>query len=125
MKAKTASQPRMDTDGHGWERLDTNCTNSHEFLARQFVSICTMPQNVCRLRKFLVTRVSNRKDTKSAKTELLSPFLCALRVFAVDSDASNLVAAPLLCAIRVSPLLPSVSIRVHPWFPVFQLPNLA
>src|SRR5437773_491867 len=33
-----------------------------------------MPQNVCRLRKFLVTRISNRKDTKSAKTELLSPF---------------------------------------------------
>src|SRR5258706_6207911 len=113
MKAKTAIKPRMHTDEHGWETVDTNFTNSHEFLAREFVLICTtMPQNVCRLRKFLVTRISNRKDTKSAKTELLSPFLCALRVFAVDSDASNLVSAPLLHLIRSCPVVPSVSLRV-------------
>src|SRR6266704_2535257 len=110
----------MNTDRHGLRILTTEAQSTqrlHSFLCLYcnrpitaqlarilLISVIhtTMPQNVCRLRKFLMSHISNRKDTKSAKTELVSPFLCALRVFAVDSDASNLVAAPVLCALGAS-----------------------
>jgi len=77
-------------------------TNVNKVLVATAIRAMKRPKGRAPMPHGKPSQLESELDDCIAKRRLLSPFLCALRVFPVDSDASNFVAAPLLRVFVVS-----------------------